>query len=39
MKAILLLASTFVLTSTAFASDHGPVFDYATPVNSRGEVS
>ena len=39
MKAILLLASTFVLTSTAFATDHGPVFGYATPVNSQGEVS
>jgi hypothetical protein len=39
MKAILLLASTFVLTSTAFAADHGPVFGYATPVNSQGEVS
>jgi hypothetical protein len=39
MKAILLLASTFVLTSTALASDHGPVFGYATPVNSQGEVS
>lgn len=39
MKASLLLASTLVLTSTAFASDHGPVFGYATPVNSQGEVS
>jgi hypothetical protein len=39
MKAILLLVSTFVLTSTAFATDHGPVFGYATPVNSQGEVS
>jgi hypothetical protein len=39
MKAILLFASTYVLTSTAFASDHGPVFGYATPVNSQGEVS
>ena len=39
MKAFLLLASTLVLTSTAFASDHGPVFGYATPVNSQGEVS
>jgi hypothetical protein len=39
MKAVLLLASTLVLTSAAFASDHGPVFGYATPVNSQGEVS
>lgn len=39
MKAILLLAGTLVLTATAFASDHGPVFGYATPVNSQGEVS
>ena len=39
MKAILLLASTLVLTSTAFATDHGPVFGYATPVNSQGEIS
>jgi hypothetical protein len=39
MKVILFLASTFVLTSAAFASDHGPVFGYATPVNSQGEVS
>jgi hypothetical protein len=39
MKLILLLASTLVLTSAAFASDHGPVFGYATPVNSQGEVS
>ena len=39
MKAIPLLLSTFVLTAIAFASDHGPVFGYATPVNSQGEVS
>ena len=39
MKAILFLAGTLVLTSSAFASDHGPVFGYATPVNSQGEVS
>ena len=39
MKAILLLVSALALTSTAFASDHGPVFGYATPVNSQGEVS
>ncbi len=39
MKTIRLLAGAFVLTSTAFATDHGPVFGYATPVNSQGEVS
>ena len=39
MKAILALGSAFALTSTAFASDHGPVFGYATPVNSQGEAS
>ncbi len=39
MKAILLFAGTLVLTSAAFASDHGPVFGYATPVNSQGEIS
>ena len=39
MKAILLLIGTLVLTSSASASDHGPVFGYATPVNAQGEVS
>lgn len=39
MKSFLVLASAFALTSTAFATDHGPVFGYATPVNSQGEVS
>lgn len=39
MKYFLVLASAFALTSTAFASDHGPIFSYATPVNSQGEVS
>ncbi len=39
MKAILLLVGTLVPASTARASDHGPVFGYATPVNSQGEVS
>lgn len=39
MKTILFLAGTLVLTTSAFASDHGPVFGYATPVNSQGEVS
>ena len=39
MKPILALVSAFALTNTAFATDHGPVFGYATPVNSQGEVS
>jgi len=39
MKTLLLLVSTLVLASSAFADDHGPVFGYATPVNSQGEVS
>src|SRR5213593_1866414 len=29
----------FALAAPAMASDHGPVFGYATPVNSQGEVS
>ena len=39
MKIMLLLAGAFTLASPAFATDHGPVFGYATPVNSQGEVS
>jgi hypothetical protein len=39
MKALPFLVSTLLLTSTALASDHGPVFGYATPVNSQGEIS
>lgn len=39
MKSLLLLASAFALAGTAFATDHGPVFGYATPVNSQGEFS
>jgi hypothetical protein len=39
MKSLLVLASAFALTSTALAVDHGPVFGYATPVNSQAEIS
>jgi len=39
MKILLLVAGTFVLASIARADDHGPVFGYATPVNSQQEVS
>jgi hypothetical protein len=33
------VVTTLAMTMPAFASDHGPVFGYATPVNSQGEVS
>jgi len=39
MKISMLLAGALALPGIAFASDHGPVFSYATPVNSQGEVS
>ena len=39
MKKILFLVSALALAGPAFADDHGPVFGYATPVNSQGEVS
>lgn len=41
MKYLLWLACAVLATSTsaAFASDHGPVFGYATPVNSEREFS
>jgi len=35
----MVLACAVLLTSTAFAADHGPVFSYATPVNSERELS
>jgi len=35
----MVLACALALPGIAFASDHGPVFSYATPVNSQGEVS
>jgi len=39
MKILRVLVCVFALTGTAFATDHGPVFGYATPVNSKGEFS
>lgn len=39
MKIIALLTCAFVLVSSAYATDHGPAFGYATPVNSQGECS
>src|SRR5271155_203841 len=39
MKYLLVLVCAVVATSTAFAADHGPVFSYATPVNSERELS
>lgn len=38
MKLVFLLLALAV-SATAAASDHGPVFGYATPVNSQGEWS
>lgn len=39
MKICFAFAAGFLLCATARASDHGPVFSYATPVNSQGEFS
>jgi hypothetical protein len=39
MKFVLVLACAFLVTGTALAADHGPVFSYATPVNSEREFS
>ena len=39
MKSSMVLACALALPGIAFASDHGPVFSYATPVNSQAEVS
>ena len=39
MKYLMVLACAVLVTSTAFAADHGPVFGYATPVNSEREFS
>ena len=39
MKIYLVLPAALLLCATAWASDHGPVFSYATPVNSQGELS
>ncbi len=39
MKLSMVLACALAVPGVAVASDHGPVFSYATPVNSQGEVS
>lgn len=39
MKFLMLLACATALPGIAMAADHGPVFGYATPVNSQGEFS
>jgi hypothetical protein len=39
MKPIVVLACAFALSTFAVADDHGPVFGYATPVNSQREFS
>jgi hypothetical protein len=39
MKSSMVLVCALALPGIAFASDHGPIFSYATPVNSQGEVS
>ncbi len=39
MKSLVVMACAIALTGTAFAADHGPVFSYATPVNSEREIS
>lgn len=39
MKLLLVLACAFAVPGIALAADHGPVFSYATPVNSQRELS
>ena len=39
MKYLLVLVFAVSMTATALAADHGPVFSYATPVNSERELS
>ncbi len=39
MKSHLILACALALPCAAWASDHGPVFSYATPVTWLGDVS
>ena len=39
MKIFWISVCALALAGPAMASDHGPVFGYATPVNSQGEVS
>lgn len=39
MKSLLVLACALILPAISLAADHGPVFSYATPVNSQRELS
>jgi hypothetical protein len=39
MRTLMVLACAFALPTATFAADHGPVFGYATPVNSQRELS
>lgn len=39
MKSLIVLVCAFALPGIALAADHGPVFSYATPVNSQRELS
>ena len=39
MTQLAFLACALALSASAWAADHGPVFGYATPVNSQGEFS
>jgi hypothetical protein len=39
MKSVMVLVCAVLSTSTVFAADHGPVFSFATPVNSLRELS
>mgnify|MGYP001552298738 CR=1 FL=1 len=39
MKVLIVLACAFAVPGIALAADHGPVFSYATPVNSQRELS
>jgi len=39
MRSLVLLACAVALPNVAMAADHGPVFGYATPVNSERELS
>ena len=39
MKSLMVLACALTLPGIAVAADHGPLFSYATPVNSQRELS
>lgn len=39
MRSSMVLAGALALPAIASAADHGPVFGYATPINSQGEIS